>query len=191
MADVLLSLDTTTGDSGMPYEVSFLATEATTAIQFSGYQKYSFEYVTDISVTLSGGANLLGGAWTLAAASQGSYAGTMYDGSSIPGLWFGGFVPGEFDTFSQTLATTPGAQYDVAFTFFNPSVPPPVANAAFRTFEATLPSSQFLVSAPNARLVPSVPEPSTWAMILIGFAAVGFAGYRRGRSVPSSRSARQ
>jgi hypothetical protein len=26
---------------------------------------------------------------------------------------------------------------------------------------------------------PTVPEPSTWAMLLIGFAAIGFAGYRR------------
>jgi hypothetical protein len=25
----------------------------------------------------------------------------------------------------------------------------------------------------------SVPEPSTWAMLLIGFVAIGFAGYRR------------
>jgi hypothetical protein len=25
----------------------------------------------------------------------------------------------------------------------------------------------------------SVPEPSTWAMMLIGFAGLGFAGYRR------------
>jgi hypothetical protein len=31
---------------------------------------------------------------------------------------------------------------------------------------------------------PNVPEPSTWAMLLIGFAAVGFAGYRR-RSKPA------
>jgi hypothetical protein len=27
-------------------------------------------------------------------------------------------------------------------------------------------------------LLPPVPEPSTWAMLLIGFAAIGFAGYR-------------
>jgi hypothetical protein len=27
--------------------------------------------------------------------------------------------------------------------------------------------------------VPPVPEPSTWAMLLIGFAGIGFAGYRR------------
>jgi hypothetical protein len=26
---------------------------------------------------------------------------------------------------------------------------------------------------------PAVPEPSTWAMMLIGFAGLGFAGYRR------------
>jgi PEP-CTERM motif len=27
----------------------------------------------------------------------------------------------------------------------------------------------------------AVPEPSTWAMLLIGFAAIGFAGYRKSR----------
>jgi len=26
---------------------------------------------------------------------------------------------------------------------------------------------------------PSVPEPSTWAMMLLGFAGVGYAAYRR------------
>ena len=30
---------------------------------------------------------------------------------------------------------------------------------------------------------PSVPEPSTWAMMLLGFASLGFAGYRRARKV--------
>jgi PEP-CTERM motif len=28
---------------------------------------------------------------------------------------------------------------------------------------------------------PAVPEPSTWAMMLLGFAGLGFAGYRRTR----------
>ena len=29
---------------------------------------------------------------------------------------------------------------------------------------------------------PTVPEPSTWAMMLLGFAGLGFAGYRRARA---------
>ena len=27
----------------------------------------------------------------------------------------------------------------------------------------------------------AIPEPSTWAMMVLGFAGLGFAGYRRGR----------
>lgn len=34
---------------------------------------------------------------------------------------------------------------------------------------------------------PAVPEPSTWAMLLIGFAAIGFAGYRSSRPRSSER----
>ena len=28
-------------------------------------------------------------------------------------------------------------------------------------------------------LLPAIPEPSTWAMLLIGFAGIGFVAYRR------------
>jgi hypothetical protein len=31
----------------------------------------------------------------------------------------------------------------------------------------------------SAQLTTGVPEPSTWAMMLIGFAGLGYAGYRR------------
>ena len=34
----------------------------------------------------------------------------------------------------------------------------------------------------NGTGVPTAPEPSTWAMLLIGFATLGFAGYRRSRA---------
>lgn len=33
---------------------------------------------------------------------------------------------------------------------------------------------------------PDVPEPATWAMMLVGFAGLGFAGYRRARAVASA-----
>ena len=37
--------------------------------------------------------------------------------------------------------------------------------------------------------VAPVPEPSTWAMLLIGFAAIGFAGYRKRRQYTFTPSA--
>jgi hypothetical protein len=37
-------------------------------------------------------------------------------------------------------------------------------------------------SVPQAPAIPGVPEPSTWAMMLLGFAGLGFAGYRRARA---------
>lgn len=33
----------------------------------------------------------------------------------------------------------------------------------------------------NVTVAPSIPEPSTWAMMLVGFAGLGFAGYRASR----------
>jgi hypothetical protein len=34
---------------------------------------------------------------------------------------------------------------------------------------------------PNAGIAASTPEPSTWAMMILGFAGLGFAGYRASR----------
>jgi PEP-CTERM motif len=38
---------------------------------------------------------------------------------------------------------------------------------------------QVLIEAGNQTLIMDIPEPSTWAMMLLGFAGLGFAGYRR------------
>jgi hypothetical protein len=38
-----------------------------------------------------------------------------------------------------------------------------------------------LVTVENVTPTPGVPEPSTWAMLLLGFAGLGFAGYRASR----------
>ena len=36
-------------------------------------------------------------------------------------------------------------------------------------------------SIPAVNVASDVPEPSTWAMMVLGFAGLGFAGYRRSR----------
>jgi hypothetical protein len=36
---------------------------------------------------------------------------------------------------------------------------------------------------------PTVPEPATWAMMLLGFAGLGFAGYRKAARMPSAAAA--
>jgi hypothetical protein len=51
---------------------------------------------------------------------------------------------------------------------------------------AGVPGFDFIVTLPDnlsfkdiSPLIEAVPEPSTWAMLLIGFAGIGFAAYRR------------
>jgi hypothetical protein len=68
--------------------------------------------------------------------------------------------------------------------------------AAFTYADYILPSIQWGVSVeggPNGQAtvffegtVETIPEPSTWAMMLLGFAGLGVVGYRRTRRVVSS-----
>jgi hypothetical protein len=44
------------------------------------------------------------------------------------------------------------------------------------------PGSLFIPGDPGTLSVTAVPEPSTWAMMILGFAGVGFMGYRRRNS---------
>jgi hypothetical protein len=49
------------------------------------------------------------------------------------------------------------------------------------TFSVPSPDGYFVVDVTTA--VAAVPEPSTWAMLLLGFAGIGFMGYRRRKSI--------
>ena len=42
-------------------------------------------------------------------------------------------------------------------------------------------SGAFLLTPCNRCQTSGVPEPSTWAMMLLGFAGLGYVGYRRAR----------
>lgn len=170
---VLLSL-TDIGYTETLYNLDFIANASTTSLSVGGYEP-DFVWVTAInSVTpSSGGANMLGDTWTFVPASSGSSAFTLPDVISVPALAFGGTTVGSYDTFSQAFATTPGTEYVYQFMLYNDLGPADLAN----------PSGILVTTTANA-----APEPSAWAMMIVGFLGVGFMAYRRkGLSAASSR----
>jgi hypothetical protein len=54
------------------------------------------------------------------------------------------------------------------------------ANAALTYSETSTPNSAFIATSRiDPVITADVPEPSTWAMMILGFAGVGFMAYRR------------
>jgi hypothetical protein len=148
------------------YDLGFVANASTTTLSVAGYQIPFAWVAAQNSVTSSGGgANLLGDTWTFVPAASLSSAVQLPDVTAVPALGFAGGTVGSFDTFSQTFATTPGAEYVYQFMFFNDLSDDPSSNA---------PSGLLVTTTASA-----VPEPSTWAMMILGFFGIGFMTYRR------------
>jgi hypothetical protein len=125
-ADTILNLIDAPAQTNVPFSLPFIASSPATMISIAGYQVPSFEQSTQNGVFLNGiGPNLLGSSWVFTPAPSGSLANTINDGSSVPGLNFGGVVVGSFDTFSQTIATTPGSLYTLDFHYTNSTLNAP------------------------------------------------------------------
>jgi hypothetical protein len=166
-AVTLLSLINPSAQTNTSYDLSFTAMASSTIISIGGYDDPAFEYAFEFSVTRGGGANLLSGTWAFTPAPSGSEA-TESNGL----LTFGDISPGNYDTFSQTFATTPGDTYSLSFHFANSLV----------GLNFSSDSSGLLVTTNGglARTV-AVPELTTWTMALLGFVGLGLLGYRQGR----------
>lgn len=148
------------------YSFDFVAGAASTTIDFSGYDVPSYTSALDIRLFLQGtSANLLGQSFAYTPAGCGALASQSGGGAfGTNNLTFGGTCAGSFDSFSQSLATTIGSTYTLAFD----------VTASGRGANA------LRVSASNTLAVDSaVPEPATWAMMLVGFAAIGMGMRRR------------
>jgi hypothetical protein len=162
-ATVLLNLINAPTQTNTPYALSFIAGSGTTAITFAGYQVPNGHTATEIGLFLNNaGASLIGGQsgdFTFTPAPSGSLA---YSPGN--GLGFAGVTVGSYDTFTQNVATVVDSSYTLRFLYSNPST----NNAP----------SGFRVEASNAAVPGAVPEPATWAMMTLGFGAVGF-GLRR------------
>ena len=78
-------------------------------------------------------------------------------------LTFGGYTVGSYDTFSQSFATTVGSSYTLGL--------------SFSTFGAG--PNGLRISTGNLASVAAVPEPSTWALMLLGFGGMGVSLRRR------------
>ncbi len=149
-----------------PKSLSFTASSDWTTIDFQGYQVPGTIVVVNIRLAPTGGStNLLGTSFAYTAAACGAAAGEGSLGSfGTNDLFFQGGCEGSYDSLAQTVSTTIGASYTLGFVFSNISNGSPLPNG-LRIFatDATAP----------------VPEPATWAMMLVGLGAIGFSLRRR------------
>jgi hypothetical protein len=172
-ATVLLDLVDAPSTANLVYNLAFVASDTSTIISIGGYQVPGSEQTVQNGLFLNGtGANLLGSPWTLTPAASGSLTFTFGDGTSVPALLFLGTSIGSYDTYSQTIATTIGSSYTLTFHYANSGGS----------------GSGLLVTEVGANQVAAVPEPSTWAMMILGFCGLGFMAYCR-KSKPALTAA--
>jgi hypothetical protein len=154
---------TNTIEGATPYILPFVATSNSTTISIEGYEVPSYEYSSSNGLFLAGSpTNLLGGIWSYTPAEFGSLSSTFNDGSSVPGIVFGAVVVGDYDSYSQTVATTVGKSYSVELDYSNPGSP-----------------SGFLVTATNASVASSTPLPGSANAGIVLFALVGLLCWRK------------
>lgn len=123
-------------------------------------------FTTNDAVTQVTGLNLISSA-------NGSFQETIY--SDLSTIDFQGLP----NAFRLTITQSPVKQLQLAFT-----TPLTTAGAAFggNSFEAQqiIGAGNRLLTGTAARAVAAVPEPATWAMMMVGFGMVGAASrYRR------------
>lgn len=167
----LLSVIDSPTTADRTYHLFFSATASTTTISIGGYDDPAFEYVWNVSVTRGGGPNLLGHNWEFTPAALGSEA-TESNGV----LTFGDVSVGNYDTFSQAFATTPGDTYLLSFEF---------ANCLRGSSCGPDPGGLLVKTSGALASTVAVPEPTTWMMAVLGFVGLGLVGYRRGRATRS------
>ena len=166
-ATTLLNLVNAPGQTDTPFVLAFVANASAVTLSVGGYQVPAFEQASQNAVRLGNvGPNLLGSSWTFTPAPSGSLAGQFVDGSGVNALSFGGVSEGSYDVFSQTFATMAGSSYSYSFLYSN-------------NFSPSNSPSGFRVSVDGASVAGAVPEPATWALMLLGFAVIGTVMRRR------------
>jgi hypothetical protein len=182
------------------YTVDFTANLADTSISLAFREDPAFFAVTDVSVTdlthpsgnllLNGDFSLgtVGGTpvdWTFQNTFGADFEGEVQSPCSFGGsssCWFDGSVQA-YDEISQTIATNIGGVYRISFSNQD--------NGTLSTYQPLSTNGNttgtggngidILVYAQAAPPPLNVPEPSTWAMMMLGFVGLGFVAYRNAK----------
>ena len=163
-ADQLINLTDFPDGFSQSFDLQFVATDTSTSLSVEGYQVPTHYFVSDNDVFLDGGGpNLLGQNWVYTAAPVGADAQQSSDGTSVNQMRFAGTTAGSYDTFTQSFATTVGATYDYTFNLANSGNP----------------ADGFRVETTGQALTGGVPEPASWALMLLGFGGLGAVLRRR------------
>ena len=198
----ILDLDGQTIPHGaaVPYTVDFTASLADTSISLAFREDPAYISASDIvvmDVTAGSGNLLTNGDFSLGPIGSenptgwtyqntyGAYASGVVDsGCGVGGsnCWYDGSVQA-YDEISQTIATTVGDVYQVSFYATD--------NSSLTTWSAVSTNgdttdaggngADILVYAQAAPPPLNTPEPSTWAMMILGFTGMGFVAYRKAK----------
>jgi hypothetical protein len=193
------------------YTVNFTAALANTSLSLAFREDPAFFSVTDITLTdltNPSGNLVLNGDFSLGPIGSqnpvdwtyqntfGAFASGVVDGpgsncgGGISGnCWFDGSVQA-YDEISQTIATTVGDVYQVSFAATD--------DGPLNTYSPVSTNGDTTTTAGNgidilvyAQAIPpnlNAPEPSTWAMMILGFTGMGFVAYRKAKR-PSALAA--
>jgi hypothetical protein len=108
--------------------------------------------------------------YTISNASALANSGALFDGASPNLAIYNALGVGGFGSF----ALTPG-QSDTTVSFA-------LNGAAISAINADIGAGdEYFAVGGTVSATPTIPEPATWAMMLLGFAGLGFAGYRASR----------
>jgi hypothetical protein len=184
------------------YTVDFAAALASTAISMAFREDPAFFAVSDVSVvdlTTSSGNLLTNGdfsggttggipnGWSFQNVHGATFSGVVQNpcsfGNTSAACWYDGSVQA-YDELSQTIATSIRDSYQISF--WNVDNGPLQTYSQLSTNGDTTDTggngADILVYATAVAPPLNTPEPATWAMMLIGFAGLGLAGYRARRS---------
>ena len=193
-ADLIFTLNTTNGFATCPVggcgTIDIDVTSATSAtVTYSAATAFAYHQdVVGLNINLGGGsASLTSFSGTLANSTpypQGSHPATFGSGNE-DGFGFFNFVVNTFDGLATksgtfTITGTGTSWTEVNFLTPNNKGFEVAAQMGFCLTPCTTDHGPF-VSTGFAAATPAVPEPSTWAMMILGFAGVGLLAYRRRR----------